>query len=39
MKGELANEESDEAFEEVLEDEPKDEIVRFDDDLLSLCVL
>ena len=30
-KGELANEESDEAFEEVLEDEPNNENDRFAD--------
>ena len=39
-KGELADEDSEETFEEALEDEPNDEnVVRFDDDLLSLCVL
>ena len=38
-KGELADEESEETFEEAFEDEPNDENVRFDDDLLSLCVL
>ena len=26
-------------FEEAIEDEPNDEIVRFDHELLSLCVL
>ena len=38
-KGELAHEESEETFEEAFEDEPNDENVRFDDVLLSLCVL
>ena len=38
-KGKLADEDSEETFEEALEDEPNDENVRFDDDLLSLCVL
>ena len=38
-KGELADEDSEETFEEALEDKPNDENVRFDDDLLSLCVL
>ena len=38
-KGELADEESKETFEEALEDEPNNENVRFDDDILSLCVL
>ena len=38
-KGELADEESEETFEEAFEDEPNDENVRFDDVLLSLCVL
>ena len=38
-KGELANEDSEETFEEALEDEPNDENVRFDHDLSSLCVL
>ena len=33
-KGELADEESEETFEEAIEDEPNDEIVRFDHDLL-----
>ena len=32
-------EESEGTFEEAIEDEPNDEIVRFDHDLLSLCVL
>ena len=38
-KGKLADEESEETFEEAFEDEPNDENVRFYDDLLSLCVL
>ena len=38
-KGELTDEESEETFEEAFEDEPNDENVRFDDVLLSLCVL
>ena len=38
-KGELADEDSEETFEEALEDEPNDENVRFDHDLSSLCVL
>ena len=38
-KGELAVEDSEETFEEALEDKANDENVRFDDDLLSLCVL
>ena len=38
-KGELADEESEENLDEALEEEPDDENVRFDDDLLSLCVL
>ena len=38
-KGELSDEESEETFEEAFEDEPNDENVRFDDVLLSLCVL
>ena len=38
-KGELANEDSEETFEEALEDEPNDDKVRFDHDLSSLCVL
>ena len=38
-KGELADEESEGTFEEAIEDEPNDEIVRFDHDLLSFCVL
>ena len=36
-KGELAD--SEETFEEALEDESNDENVRFDHDLSSLCVL
>ena len=38
-KGELADEDSEDTFEETLEDKPNDENVRFDEDLLSLCVL
>ena len=38
-KGEVADEESEGTFEEAIADEPNDEIVRFDHDLLSLCVL
>ena len=38
-KGELADEDSKETFEEALEDEPNDENFRFDHDLSSLCVL
>ena len=38
-KGKLADKDSEETLEEALEDEPNDENVRFDDDLLSLCVL
>ena len=38
-KGELADEKSEGTFEEAIEYEPNDEIVRFDHDLLSLCVL
>ena len=38
-KGELADEDSEETFEEALEDESNDENVRFDHDLSSLCVL
>ena len=38
-KGALADEDSEETLEEALEEEPNDENVRFDDDLLSLCVL
>ena len=38
-KGELADEESEGTFEEAIEDDPYDEIVRFDHDSLSLCVL
>ena len=38
-KGELADVESEETFEEALEDESNDENVRFDHDLSSLCVL
>ena len=38
-KGALTDEDSEETLEEALEDEPNDENVRFDDDLLSLCVL
>ena len=38
-KENLQMEESEGTFEENIEDEPNDEIVRFDHDLLSLCVL
>ena len=38
-KGALTDEDSEKTLEEALEDEPNDENVRFDDDLLSLCVL
>ena len=38
-KGELADEESEGTFEEAIEDELNDEIVRFDHDLFSFCVL
>ena len=38
-KGDLADEDSEETFEEALEVKPNDENVRFDDDLLSRCVL
>ena len=39
-KGELADEVSEDTFEEALEDKPNDENVRFDEDLLKpLCAL
>ena len=39
-KGELADEDSEDTFEEALEDKPNDENVRFDEDLLKpLCAL